>query len=335
MRTSTLHRGLRRASMRAWQAVQAALRRGSAASRVPGTAGPAPDPMPDLPGFRPGPMLRRSVPGLQYRLFVPRDARVPMPLVVMLHGCRQDAEDFARGTRMDAIASARGWCVLYPEQSQRANGMRCWNWFDPAAVAAEAQLLLGLVDTVSAEYPIDASRIHVAGLSAGAAMAVALAARHPDRFASVAAHSGLPYGAAHDVASAFDAMRTPRAASAPLAGRVPPLLVLHGEDDRVVAPGNADALVAQWLAAGRVEAALQTFERGATGGRGWQLERFTDHAGRVALERWRIDGAGHAWSGGDPGGSYADAAGPAASEILAEFFARHSNDGRVAAAATG
>ena len=329
MRNRTWHRGLHRASMRAWQTVRDALRRGAAtsgAARESARTPPAsPDPMADLPGFRPGPALRRSAPGLQYRLFVPRDVRASMPLVVMLHGCKQDAEDFARGTQMDAIAAARGWCVLYPEQSQRANGMRCWNWFDPAAVAAEADVVLGLVDKVSAEYPIDASRIHVAGLSAGAAMAVALAARHPERFASVAAHSGLPYGAAHDVASAFEAMRAPRA-SIPLAGKVPPLVVLHGEADRTVAPGNADALVAQWLAAGRIDAALQTSERGDTGGRSWHVERYTDHAGQVALERWRIDGAGHAWSGGNPEGSYADAAGPSASAILAEFFARHAND---------
>jgi poly(hydroxyalkanoate) depolymerase family esterase len=263
---------------------------------------------------------------LAYRLFAPRDAAGARPLLVMLHGCGQDPDDFARGTRAAEVANALGWYVAFPEQPARANGARCWNWFRPqdqVAETGEPRALLDVVEQVLAEHPIDAGRVYVAGLSAGAAMAVILAARFPERFAAVAAHSGLPFGAAHDVPGAFAAMRT-RGEAAPLPpGPFVPLLVVHGEADPTVAPANADALVAQWR-----DALPATVAHDATqsriGQRDARCDRWTDDAGRVLIESWRIAGAGHAWSGGDPAGSHTDALGPDATALMLRFFAAHS-----------
>lgn len=263
---------------------------------------------------------------LRYRLFASDAAAGARPLLVMLHGCSQDADDFARGTRAAALANALGWHVVFPEQPARANGARCWNWFRPQdqlAETGEPRALLDVIDQVAATHGVDASRVYVAGLSAGAAMAVILAARFPERIAAVAAHSGLPFAAARDVPGAFAAMRTRGDVAALPAGPFVPLLVLHGDADGTVAPANADALVAQWrgaLAAPVAHGVAQ--ERIA--GRESRCERWTDGDGRVQIESWRIAGAGHAWSGGDPGGSHTDEHGPDATAIMLRFFAEHS-----------
>lgn len=272
---------------------------------------------------------------LSCRVVTPPDEDgTPRPLVVMLHGCKQDAADFARGTRMDAAASGRGWFVAYVEQPASANPSRCWNWFRPQDQrrgAGEPAAILRTIDEVVHAHAIDTSRIYVAGLSAGAAMAVVLAACHPDRIAAVAAHSGLPYGAAANVPAAFSAMSrggdTPALAKSGAHVGVPPaLLVLHGDADATVAPINADRLVAQWLAAASAARATwqRHVERGHERGRAYARERWVGDDGRPMIESWRIEGAGHAWSGGDPAGSFADAAGPDASAIALQFFAVHA-----------
>jgi poly(hydroxyalkanoate) depolymerase family esterase len=246
-----------------------------------------------LPGMARAPtsrMRRRHLPlpataPLRYRLFAPAEVDGPRPLLVMLHGCKQDAEDFARGTRAAQHANAMGWYVLFPEQHAHANVARCWNWFRPQdqiGDSGEPRALLDVIDEVAAMHAIDESRVYVAGLSAGAAMAVILAARHPDRFAAVAAHSGLPFAAAQNVPNAFSAMRTRGNSAALPAGSFVPLLTLHGDADRTVAPANADALVAQW------HAALPTpVEHGVAqervAGREVRCERWTGPDGRVQI----------------------------------------------------
>ena len=267
---------------------------------------------------------RTSAP-LRARLARPPQGEGARPLLVMLHGCKQDPEDFARGTRMDRAAHERGWYVLYPAQSARANGSRCWNWFDPAARTAGAGqdgALLELVDRTIAAHPIDPARVYVAGLSAGAAMAVLLGANHPERFAAVGAHSGLPYGAAANVPDAFAAMRDGGSAPALPGGRYVPLVSIHGDADATVSPRNADQLVAQWLEAG--EARAWTRETGVAQHGRARVERWRDAGGRVVLEDWRCVGLGHAWSGGDAAGSYTDASAPDATTILLDFFERHA-----------
>jgi poly(hydroxyalkanoate) depolymerase family esterase len=145
----------------------------------------------------------RSHQGRGYKLFVPSgaNARKRLPLVVMLHGCDQDPDVFARDTRMNELAELETFLVLYPAQSVAHNGRKCWNWFDPAhqtRAAGEPAEIVGIVDAVSAEFAVDQDRVHVAGLSAGAAMAVVLGATYPDRFAAIGVCAGLPYQAADD-----------------------------------------------------------------------------------------------------------------------------------------
>lgn len=261
-----------------------------------------------------------------YKLFVPRRDRPPAGLVVMLHGCTQTADGFADGTRMNALARDADVAVAYPEQVRSANASLCWNWFESRHQerdAGEPGILAGLARAVATELRVPPSRVFAAGLSAGAAMAAILAETDPDLFAAVGLHSGLPFGAAHDVSSAFAAMRGPVARGAGRggdAGAPPvPAVVFQGDADRTVHPGNAEAIVARLAA--RQPGLTTTVERGAVpGGRSYVRELGRTAAGAAAFERWTVAGAGHAWSGGSPAGSYTDPSGPDASAAMLRFF---------------
>jgi poly(hydroxyalkanoate) depolymerase family esterase len=269
----------------------------------------------------------------EYKLYVPGSydaAAAPMPLVVMLHGCTQSPDDFAAGTRMNALAEAQGILVAYPAQAPRANGSKCWNWFraeDQAHGRGEPALIAGIALEVAADYRVDPGRIFVAGLSAGAAMAVILGERYPDVFAAVGAHSGLPFGAAHDVASAFNAMKGGTVASRASPGRsgAPiPTIVFHGDADHTVAASNGEAIIRDATKA-RTQTLRATSRRdAAAGGRAFTHDSFADAAGRTHAEHWRLHGAGHAWSGGSAQGSYTDPTGPDASSEMLRFFQQHS-----------
>jgi poly(hydroxyalkanoate) depolymerase family esterase len=268
-----------------------------------------------------------------YKLYVPRsyDASTEhaVPLIVMLHGCTQSADDFAMGTRMNTLAELHGFLVLYPVQSANANGSKCWNWFradNQLRDCGEPSLIAGMTQEVTRKFRIDDRRIFVAGLSAGAAMAVILGATYPDIYAGIGVHSGLPYAAAHDVPSAFRAMQgLPNAAveSSPTHQRraLLPTIVFHGNRDTTVAEKNAGIVVQQALAADGNGITLSRVQsRGEAGGRGFDRIDYRDQAGHCLIECWSIDGAGHAWSGGDSGGSYTDSAGPNASAEMLRFF---------------
>lgn len=288
---------------------------------LPGMARVAPPPVPE--GARYETRSFTSAHGARdYRLFVPSSLpEGPQGLVLMLHGCTQDPDDFARGTDMNGHAERHGLIVVYPHQSRAHNAQGCWNWFRPEdqrAEAGEAALLAALARAVATEFKVPDDAIFAAGLSAGGAMAATLAATHPDLFAAVGIHSGLPHGIAHDMPSAFGAMRGQ-------GGRVPGkgggsvrMIVFHGAADATVHPSNAEALVA---AAGPALRGRSRREQGRSeGGRTYSRERVEAPDGTPLVESWRIEGAGHAWSGGRPDGSFTDPAGPDASAEMVRFF---------------
>lgn len=245
------------------------------------------------------------------------------PLVVMLHGCTQSADDFAAGTQMNRLADEHGFLVLYPEQSASANASRCWNWFRPqdqVREGGEPALIAAMVRAVMNEHAVDKQRVFVAGLSAGAAMAVVLGETWPDLFAAVGAHSGLPFAAAHDIASAMAAMKG-RGVKPPerAATNAVPTIVFHGDRDHTVQHSNGEHIAQQ---ARRATPALDIHrDHGiAAGGRRYTREWHADDGGRVVVEQWTVHGAGHAWAGGDAAGTCTDSAGPDASAEMLRFF---------------
>ncbi|CAA9316430.1 MAG: Poly(3-hydroxyalkanoate) depolymerase, partial [uncultured Gemmatimonadaceae bacterium] len=176
-------------------------------------------PAPAAAGAAPatGSFLAREIDGgalgaRRYKLFVPGGyaAGRPRPLVVMLHGCTQDPDDFARGTRMNVLAEQHKVLIAYPEQPASANPTRCWNWYDPANQrrdGGESALVSAVTRRVMADYAVDGARVYVAGVSAGGAAALAAALVYPELYAAVGVHSGIALGAARDVPGALAAMR--------------------------------------------------------------------------------------------------------------------------------
>lgn len=281
-----------------------------------------------------------------WRLFVPAgDASTPRAMLVMLHGCTQDAADIARGTRFDEAAKAGNFLVLYPEQTVAGNPRRCWNWFDAAHQSrggGEPAILAAMIAKVGAEYHADPQRVHLAGVSAGAGMAGLLAVAYPERFASLTSASGIAWRAASDVSAAIAVMQkgagdalpsgvAMRAAMGANAWALP-VLVIHGGKDAVVSVRNADETARQFSALHDVvrgeagQAPLVASEIPARVEQGYTVHerRWADAGGRTAVTLLRVDELGHAWSGGSPTGTFTDSAGPNASHLIATFIARHS-----------
>ncbi|MFC3695682.1 alpha/beta hydrolase family esterase [Chenggangzhangella methanolivorans] len=259
-----------------------------------------------------------------YKVYVPASARErPRGLIVMLHGCTQNPDDFALGTGMNAIAEAHGFAVAYPAQTRSYNASCCWNWFDPKDQrrdAGEPAIIAGLTRAVVAEFGVDPAHVFVAGLSAGGAMAAVMGKTYPELYAGVGVHSGLPTGAATDVASAFATMRGDGGAGQKTRSSRPAMrtIVFQGTADQTVHRSNAERIVAN----ATPEAASITTElfAGQAGRRGYTRTVIADPAGNAVVEQWLIDGAGHAWSGGRSGGSYVDPTGPDASAEMMRFF---------------
>lgn len=262
-----------------------------------------------------------------YKLYIPAIyTGQALPLVVMLHGCTQSADDFATGTGMNALAEAQGCFVLYPEQAHAANHSRCWNWFrrdDQARDNGEPAVLAGMTRAMIDRYGIDRRKVYVAGLSAGGAMAAIMASAYPDLYAAVGIHSGLACGSAHDVGSALAAMRgrpvsTGRAASpdAPTT----PTIIFHGAKDKTVHPSNAEHLVAQSAAQSGASPAASSEQGRVRDGHTYTRTVYRDAAGHTVLEQWLVHEGGHAWFGGNARGSYTDPKGPDATREMLRFF---------------
>ena len=267
----------------------------------------------------------------RYALFRPPGAgpAEPLPLLVMLHGCGQDAKGFAQSTRMNALAACQAFMVLYPEQDRLANPQGCWNWFDTRTGRAmnEAALILRAIDEVCLLHAADRERVAIAGLSAGASMAALLVARHPDRFKALAMHSGIAPGTAHSTLSALGAMQGRRgtrplvktlpAASGLTGTPWPPLLVIHGSADRVVSARNGQAAAQQWAtAAGARPGPARNVQRGQR--YPMTVADYKDK-GRLVVTRVEIAGLGHAWSGGASKLPFGDSSGPDASRMVWAF----------------
>jgi len=259
-----------------------------------------------------------------YKIYIPGGyIGQPLPLVVMLHGCTQSPDDFAAGTRMNALAEEKNFLVAYPAQSRNANMSKCWNWFNTADQQrgqGEPSLIAGITRQVMADYAVDPRRIYAAGLSAGGAEAAILGETYPELFAAIGVHSGLACGAASNMASAFTAMQRGGPAGGQGPARPIPTIVFHGDQDSTVNPINADRIMFRAQAG----AALQTTETtGQTGGMDYTRTVMSEAGAPPLLELWRLHGAGHAWSGGSSAGSFATDSGPDASREMIKFFFQH------------
>jgi poly(hydroxyalkanoate) depolymerase family esterase len=278
-----------------------------------------------------------------YKLYIPSGyVGQAVSLVVMLHGCTQSPDDFAVGTRMNALAEEHTFLVAYPAQAANANSSRCWNWFkaaDQQRGQGEPSLIAGITCEVIGEYHVDVDRVYVAGMSAGGAMAAIVGAAYPDLYAAVGVHSGLAPGGTQDLSSAFAAMQRGvlgaehRNTSTRESTRIMPAIVFHGDRDTTVHPRNADHLIAHYRAADntanardgtRKSARPVTVRQGQVPG-GYTYTCITHHDadGRADVEQWTVRGLGHAWSGGSRPGSYTDPKGPDASAEMVRFFKQH------------
>ncbi|UGQ36625.1 PHB depolymerase family esterase [Janthinobacterium sp. PLB04] len=263
-----------------------------------------------------------------YKLYIPSSYHgQAMPLIVMLHGCTQNPDDFAAGTQMNALAEEKECFVVYPAQTQGANSSRCWNWFnaiDQQRDQGEPSLIAGIARQVIDDYPVNEREVFVAGLSAGGAMAVIVGTLYPDLFAAVGVHSGLPFASAQDLPSALAAMKggaMPNAQRKAPAGGVP-IIVFHGDRDTTVNPRNGDELIAQGVRsqAGGKAAKAASIDGSVPNGHRYTRTTHSQADGSPLGEHWVIHGAGHAWSGGSNNGSYTDGKGPDASREMLRFF---------------
>jgi poly(hydroxyalkanoate) depolymerase family esterase len=273
----------------------------------------------------------------RYMLYEPTNrSRASAPLLVLLHGCKQSAADFAAGTRMNEAAEAAGVLVLYPEQSLAANLLRCWNWYalqDRSNRDGDAAVIAAMTRQVMREHDIDAKRVYVAGMSAGGGMAAVLVRDYPELYAALGVHSGVPAGLAHDVYSAMRLMSDGPVPSdvdaAPGAvdgvGAEVASIVFHGDEDTVVHLSNGVALH-EGAGGSEDSPALdtrQTTTQPRPGHRGFTRSAKYGPSGVTARELWIVHGAGHAWAGGSSAQSDTDSSGPDASKEMLRFFLQH------------
>ena len=304
----------------------ASLQRAFFDAGAPSPLADAPAPVADAPADA-TPFVRRRYANAfgarSYKVYAP--ARLPtrgLPVVVMLHGCTQNPDDFAAGTQMNRLAEEHGLVVVYPAQSRAANPNQCWNWFQSEHQKrdqGEPSLIAGITREVLQQQG-DARRVYIAGLSAGGAMAAVMGAMYPDLYAAIGVHSGLPHGAAQDLPSAFAAMRgmgSSRHNGGGGARRAVPIIAFHGDEDATVHSSNSVIVEAT--------GARMEVEQGERNGRAFTRTSQFGADGKSVVEHWIVHGAGHAWSGGSPAGTFTDPRGPEASREMMRFFLQHAS----------
>lgn len=300
-----------------------------------------------------GSFISKTYLSRNYKVYIPSgyQSGVATPLVVMLPGCTQDPDQFANGTKMNVLAEQEKFIVVYPDQPSSANQNKCWNWFEPTHQvrnSGEPKDIVGIVNAVKSSYTIDHDRVYVTGLSAGGAMAVILGVTYPDVFAAIGVSSGLEYKAATSMNAAWTAMSgggPDPVTQGNLAytamgsyARTVPVIVFHGTSDYTVGTANGHQVLSQWAQTNDKasdgtdnnnidDTADQTITDQVTGGRSYTRYIYKDNNGLVVMEKYMVDGMGHAWSGGDSAGSYTDPKGPNATQLTWEFFKAHPKGG--------
>jgi poly(hydroxyalkanoate) depolymerase family esterase len=261
-----------------------------------------------------------------YKLYIPTGYNgQPVPLIIMLHGCSQSPDDFATGTRMNAAAEVHTCLVAYPGQTSAANMQKCWNWFnanDQQRDGGEPSLIAGITRQIIRDFAVDPARVYVAGLSAGGAAASIMGQAYPDLYAAIGVHSGLACGAARDMQSALTAMqRGGHGQARSDRRRLVPTIVFHGERDTTVHARNADAVVVQAVQGVSLRTTQESGQ--VPNGHAYTRTLHTDGDGKTLVENWTVQGAGHAWFGGSPAGSFTDPRGPDATREMLRFFLEH------------
>lgn len=280
------------------------------------------------------PTAGRLVNHLAYALYLPASSTstVGLPLVVMLHGCKQTAESLARGTRICQRAERAGFAVLLPEQAKTAHAQGCWHWHDDPD-NTEAPAVASLVEAMVGEYGFDVQRVYLAGISAGAGLASALAIAEPRLFAAIGLHSGPVFGAATSTMTAMSVMRrgTRENPVHLIDARVNvshypgmPTVIVHGELDAVVAKRNAEQLTLEFARLNRLVDEQGELRVGEQRFYSRDGADYTDYVkgGRNVVRLCVVRGLGHAWSGGDPSEPFHSARGPDATALLWNFFRR-------------
>ncbi|HMJ34295.1 MAG TPA: PHB depolymerase family esterase [Baekduia sp.] len=284
-----------------------------------------------------------SAGALDYQAYVPSTykAGTAVPLVVALHGCTETADVFRQLTRWDALAEAKGFIVVFPQQSHSGNNLECWNFFQQAHMArdqGEPALIAGITQWVQQHYTVDPHRIYVNGLSAGGAMASVMAATYPDLYAAAGIGSGCEYAAtaacagyksADPVAAGQQAYQAMGSHARPM-----PVILFEGDQDTTVPPVNAQQLVQQWQVTddyadgggkdGSVPVQPTAVTHGtSSGGQGYTVTTYSDRDEGELMQSWLVAGMGHAWSGGCGCQQYSDPAGPDETAAMYTFFMAH------------
>lgn len=303
--------------------------------------------------------VKNSFGSRDYKLWLSSGYRKekPVPLVLMLHGCMQTAEDLATISGMNALADENNFLVVYPEQVAAANPLRCWNWFDAKHQGrdeGEPALIAAVVQGIHSSYTIHARRVYVVGISAGGAMAVVMAANYPELFAGLGVIAGEEYKAATTVEAGLASMKAGgpdpnqqgllayQAMQKSLAGtkKRMPVIAFHGSKDPYLNPLNTDQLIAQWaqtndyLDDGKdndsVSIQSPNETKGAVpNGYSYTRSQYKDSGGRLLMEKWIVESLGHAWPGSPIPNQFADPKGPKASAEIWRFFGETNLDSSV------